>query len=68
MEVREMSENAPEECGVSIYGWHKEKAGWFITHLCRYCNFSFLDVEILFDKCQQYLKWSKKQSDPKYQE
>lgn len=27
-----------------------------------------LDVEILSDKCQQCLKWSIKQNDPKYQE
>ena len=29
---------------------------------------SCLDVEVLSDKCQQCLKWSKKQNDSKYQE
>ena len=59
----------------NIHRWHMAEAWLFIAQWCRYCNFSrhkevlsCLDVEVLSDKCQQCLKWSKKQNDSKYQE
>ncbi len=69
--VKEVIDNDAGECGISIDGtW--QKRGYSSHNGVVTATFSrpqkCLDVEVLSDKCQQCLKWSKKQNDPKYQE
>jgi hypothetical protein len=69
--VKEVIDNDVGECGISIDGtWQKRG---YSSHNGVVTAISLdtkkcLDVEVLSDKCQQCLKWSKKQNDPKYQE
>ena len=71
MHVKEIIENDAGECGISIDGtWQKRG---YSSHNGVVMAISLdtkkcLDVEVLSDKCQQCLKWSKKQNDPKYEE
>ena len=71
MHVREIIENDAGECGISIDGtW--EKRGYSshngVVTAISLDTKKCLDVEVMSDKCQQCLKWSKKQNDPKYEE
>ena len=69
--VKEVIDNDAGECGISIDGtWQKRG---YSSHNGVVTAISLdtkkcVDVEVLSDKCQQCLKWSKKQNDPKYQE
>ena len=65
MHVKEIIENDAGECGISIDGtWQKRG---YSSHNGVVTAISLdtkkcLDVEVLSDKCQQCLKWSKKQN------
>lgn len=66
MKVREMSENATGECGVSIDGtWQKRSYSSHngVVNAISLDIKKCLDVEILSDKCQQCMKWNMKQND-----
>jgi hypothetical protein len=71
MHVKEIIENDAGECGISMDStWQKRG---YSSHNGVVTAISLdtkkcLDVEVLSEKCQQCLKWSKKQNDPKYQE
>ncbi len=71
MKVREICESDTGECGVSIDGtWQKRgysSHNGVVTAISLHTK-KCLDVEIFSDRCQQCLKWSKKQNDPKYPE
>ena len=69
MNVKQMSVNASGECGISIDGtWQKRchashnRVGTATSLDTKKC----LNVEVISEKCQQCLKWNKKQNDPKY--
>ncbi len=71
MKVTEICKSDTGECGACIDGsWQKRG---YSSHNGVVTAISIdtkkcLDVEILSDKCQQCLKWNKKQDDPKYPE
>jgi hypothetical protein len=69
MKVKEINDNG--ECGISMDGtWQKRghaSHNGIVTAISLDTK-KCLDVEVLSDKCQQCLKWEKKQSHPKYHE
>ena len=69
MDVKQMNDS--EECGISIDGtWQKRghaSHNGVVTAISLDTG-KCLDVEVMSDKCQQCLKWNKKQNDPKYKE
>ena len=71
MQGKEVIENDAGECGISTDGTWQKRGYSFHTGVATAISLDtkkFLDVEVLSDKCQQCLKWSDRQNEPKYPE
>ena len=71
VKVKEIVESDAGECGISIDGT-RQKRGYSshngVVTAISLDTTKCLDVEVMSDKFQQCLKWSKRKDDPKYAE